>query len=113
MLTDTRPIVEDDQDIGEPDGSVTINIGRAIIGFWLTIVTGAAFGSSAAKWVVLDFCCKTRGLGANLGSQQDLVTFIDCTFGLFFTPNDAKFQSRQTAKIKVLSNLYANLLCLH
>ena len=42
------PIVEDDQDIGEPDGSVTINIGRAIIGCWLTIVTGAAFGPSAA-----------------------------------------------------------------
>ena len=42
------PIVENDQDIGEPDGSVTINIGRAIIGHWLTIVAGAAFGPSAA-----------------------------------------------------------------
>ena len=42
------PIVEDDQDIGEPDGSVTINIGGAIIGCWLTIVAGAAFGPGAA-----------------------------------------------------------------
>ena len=47
------PIVEDDQDIGEPDGSVTINIGRAIIGCWLTIVTGSAFGPSSTNLCAL------------------------------------------------------------
>ena len=63
------PVVEDDQDIGEPNGSVTINIGRAIIGCWLTIVTGAAFGPSAAEFRAIGFavCGAARGDTAGTG----------------------------------------------
>ena len=49
-LRASAPIVEDDQDIGESNASVTINIGGAVIGHWFTVAARSTFGPSAAEF---------------------------------------------------------------
>ena len=46
-LRASTPVVEDDQDIGESNASVTINIGGAVVGHWFTVVARSIFGPSA------------------------------------------------------------------
>ena len=46
-LRASTPIVEDDQDIGESNASVSINIGGAVVGHWFTVVARSTFGPSA------------------------------------------------------------------
>lgn len=43
-----------------------------------------------------------------MSCRREMVAFADCTIGRSFTPEDAIFQSRQIAKVKVFPVLYAN-----
>ena len=64
--------------------------------------------NTSANWVTSAFDYKTRGFWAKMNCRREMVAFADCTIWQIFTPVRAIFQSRQTAKIKVFSVLYAN-----
>ena len=54
-LRTSTPIVEDDQDIGESNASVTINIGGAVVGHWFTVVARSTLGPSATEFRAIRF----------------------------------------------------------
>ena len=49
-LRASTPVVEDDQDIGESNASVTVNIGGTVVGHWFTVVARSIFGPSATEF---------------------------------------------------------------
>ena len=54
-LRASTPVVENDQDIGESNASVTINIGGAVVDHWFTVVARSTFGPSATEFRAIGF----------------------------------------------------------
>ena len=63
-LRTSTPVVEDDQDIGESNASVTINIGGAVVGHWFTVVARSIFDPSATK-ILTSWFFSRRAPGIN------------------------------------------------
>ena len=49
-LRASTPVVEDDQDIGESNASVTINIGGAVVGHWFTVIARSTLSPSTTEF---------------------------------------------------------------
>ena len=54
-LRASTPVVENDQDIGESNASVTINIGGTVVGHWFTVIARSKLSPSATEFGAIRF----------------------------------------------------------